>query len=125
MSANFNSITLAGNLTKDPKPLEFTSGGTQKGVFRIAVNRKYKKGTEMVEDPLFIDVEVWENLAANCHEYLKKGLPVLVSGQLRRDEWTGKDNEPHEKWYVVAHVVQFLGKKGESADDSEDSNIPF
>ena len=36
MSANFNSITLVGNLTKDPK-LEFTSGGKEKGTLRIAL----------------------------------------------------------------------------------------
>ena len=121
MSGNFNSITLMGNLTKDPK-LEFTASGKQKGLFRIAVNRKFKKGTEFVEDPLFIDVEVWEKQAENCNGRLKKGSPVLVDGQLRRDEWTGKDSEPRERWYVAAHVVQFLHSKGENPGDP---NFPF
>ena len=124
MSANFNSITLVGNLTKDPK-LEFTSAGKEKGTIRIAVNRKFKKGTELVDAPLFIDVEVWEKQATSCSEYLKKGNPVLVSGQLQRDEWTGKDNEPHEKWYVNAHVVQFLSKKSDEAPAPTDAEIPF
>ena len=121
MSGNFNSITLVGNLTKDPK-LDFTTGGKQKGAFRIAVNRKFRKGTEYVEDPLFIDVEVWEKQAEICNERLKKGSPVLVDGQLRRDEWTSKDDTPKERWYVAAHVVQFLNNKGDSPVDSE---IPF
>lgn len=124
MSANFNSITLVGNLTKDPK-LEFTSGGKEKGTLRIAVNRKFKKGTELVDAPLFIDIEIWEKPAVVCCERLKKGDPVLVSGQLQRDEWTGKDNEPHEKWYVNAHIVQFLNKKTDAAPAPTDAEIPF
>jgi|7_EtaG_2_1085326.scaffolds.fasta_scaffold12572_2 single-strand DNA-binding protein len=132
MSANFNSITLVGNLTKDPK-LEFTSGGKEKGTLRIAVNRKFKKGTELVDAPLFIDVEVWEKQATSCSDYLKMGMPVLVSGQLQRDEWTGKDNEPHEKWYVNAHVVQFLSNKPsafpkikeDEVSTPTDAEIPF
>lgn len=118
MAGNFNSITLVGHLTKDPK-LEFTTGGKQKGLFRMAVNRKYKKGTDFVEDPLFIDVEVWDKQAENCNERLQKGSPVLVDGQLRRDEWTGKDDTPKERWYVTAHVVQFLNNKSDSPVDSE------
>ena len=124
MSANFNSITLVGNLTKDPK-LEFTNMGKEKGTLRIAVNRKFRKGTEMVDAPLFIDVEVWEKQAESCKEYLKMGMPVLVHGQLQRDEWTGKDNEPHEKWYVNAHIVQFLNKKTDAAPAPTDAEIPF
>ena len=123
MSANFNSITLVGNLTKDPK-LEFTSGGKEKGTLRIAVNRKFRKGTEMVDAPLFIDVEVWEKQAESCKEYLKMGMPVLVHGQLQRDEWT-TDNEPPEKWYVNAKIVQFLCKKSDEVPAPTDAEIPF
>lgn len=108
MSINFNSLTLVGNLTEDVTT-KYLPSGSFLGLFRIAVNRKSKKNEEMIDKPLFLSVEVWDNVATNCQTYLSKGKPVLVHGRLEMEEWEKPDGEKKTKYKMTAHVVQFLG----------------
>lgn len=106
MSINFNSLTLIGNLTQDVTT-KYLPSGALLGEFRIGVNRKVKEG---VDKPLFLSIEVWNDIATNCETYLSKGQPVLVHGRLEMDEWE-KGGDKKTKYKMTAHVVQFLGRK--------------
>lgn len=72
--ASLNRVFLLGNLTRDPE-LKYTSGGQAVCDLGLAVNEKYTKDGETKESVLFIDVIVWEKLAENCVEYLKRVAP--------------------------------------------------
>jgi len=123
--ASFNKVILMGNLTRDPD-LKFTQGGSALCKLGLAVNQKYKKGDEWVEDPVFVDITVWGKQAENCAEYLKKGSPVLVDGRLNFSQWETDDGQKRSKLDVTAMSVQFLGQAQDKAESTaKTDDIPF
>lgn len=55
-------------------------------------------------------VEVWRGLADVCKNQ-KKGSKVLVEGSLRKSSWTGEDNNPKSRSYIIGDRVEFLSSK--------------
>jgi len=108
MAANLNEVFLMGNLTADPE-LKQTPRGTAVCDLRMAINDSYKAqdGT-MKEVVTYVDVEVWGRTAENCKQYLSKGRPVFVKGQLKLDQWE-QDGQKRSKLKVRGLSVQFLG----------------
>jgi single-strand DNA-binding protein len=111
MAANLNKVLLMGNLTRDPE-VKYTPKGTAVGDLSIAINDSYKAqdGT-MKETVTYVDIEVWGRQAENCKQYLTKGRPVFVEGQLRLDQWE-QEGQKRSKLKVRAMNVQFLGSPG-------------
>jgi single-strand DNA-binding protein len=97
-----NSVTLIGNLTRDPEMKE--NGGTKICQLRVAESN----GSKSKEDPVFIDVAAFGRQAETCGQYLSKGRHVAVSGRLRFREWDAKDGSRRSEHSVVADRVQFL-----------------
>ena len=87
---DLNRVFLAGRLTEDPD-LRYLPSSTAVCKMRVANNRKYKTrdGDERDEN-LFINVTAWAKSAEFCSEYMRKGTPVLVEGELRMNEWEDK-----------------------------------
>jgi len=109
MSASFNHVVLVGNLTADPD-MQYTSGGSARTKFSIAVNRRYKDSAgQLQEEVVFVPIIAWGSLAENCSNYLAKGRSVLVEGWLRIRDFVGDDGVKRKYTEVVAQNVQFLG----------------
>ncbi len=126
--ANFNQVTLVGNLTRDVE-VRFTPGGTTVGSFGLAVNERVKDGDGWKDYANFFDVVTFNKTAEACAENLGKGRQVLVAGRLRQERWE-KDGQKYSRVKVLADRVQFLGPKPEGAAKAEaapppDDDIPF
>ncbi|WPF65654.1 MULTISPECIES: single-stranded DNA-binding protein [unclassified Corynebacterium] len=83
-------ITITGNLTQDPT-LKRTESGALVCRIRLGADRRVPatNGTGWTSlDSLFIDVEMWGDLAYNTRCSVAKGMPVIVSGHLVTTEWT-------------------------------------
>jgi len=106
-----------GNLTRDPE-LRYTGGGTAVCSLSLAVNRRVKKGDRWEEEASFFDIVVFGKIAENSAEYLAKGRPVLVEGELVQRRWDDQEGRKRSKVEVVANTVQFLGGRGDSAGGS-------
>jgi single-strand DNA-binding protein len=108
MAASLNKVLLMGNLTRDPE-VKYTPKGTAVCDLGIAINDSYKAQDGTIKETVtFVDVEVWGRTAENCKQYLTKGRPVFVEGQLRLDQWE-QDGQKRSKMKVRADRVQFLG----------------
>lgn len=83
---DLNSVTLQGNLTRDPE-LKFTPTGTAIVVFGLAVNHSFKRGNEWVDEANFFDVTAFGQLAENIAESLTKGDQAIVAGRLKFESW--------------------------------------
>ena len=70
--ASENSVTLVGNLTKDPE-LRYTATGRGVASFGIAVNRRYQVNGEWQEQVSFFNVVAWGDLGENAAASLNKG----------------------------------------------------
>ena len=107
----FNSVSIAGNLTRDPD-LRVTPNGKSVASFDIAINSFHKdKAGNKVEETVFIPITVWAKQADVCAEYLKKGHPVLIGGRIRQERWEAKEGGKRSRLVVVAQVVKFLKNK--------------
>lgn len=112
MAASLNKVLLIGNLTRDPE-LKQTPRGTAVCDLGLAVNDSYKAQDGTIKEvTTFIDVEVWGRTAENCKQYLTKGRPVFIEGQLKLDTWETPQGEKKSKMRVRADRVQFLGGGG-------------
>jgi single-strand DNA-binding protein len=93
MSAG-NSITIVGNITRDPE-LRYTPSGQANVRLGVAVNRKWqdRSSGEWQEATSFFDVIAWRELAENVNESLKKGARVVVTGRLEQRTWEQEGNK--------------------------------
>jgi single-strand DNA-binding protein len=106
--ANLNKVLLIGNLTRDPE-VRYTPKGTAVGDLAIAINDSYKAQDGTVKETVtYVDIEVWGRQAETCKQYLTKGRPIFVEGQLRLDQWE-QEGQKKSKLKVRADRVQFLG----------------
>lgn len=104
----FNKVILLGNLTKDPE-IKYLPSGMPVANFSIAINEKYKKGDEWVENVNYFDIVVFSKQGESCNEYLSKGNPVLIEGKLQQRRWEAQDGTKRSKIEIVANNVVFLG----------------
>ena len=96
-----NTITISGNLTRDPE-LKFLGSGRAVADLSVAVNRKDKDGNESTS---FIDVTAWQTLAENVAESLTRGARVIVTGRLEQQTWEDKDGGKRSKLVLIADDV--------------------
>jgi single-strand DNA-binding protein len=87
-----NSITLVGNLTRDPE-LRFTTGGRGVASFGIAVSRRYQVNGEWQEQTSYFNIVAWGQLGENSAATLTKGMRVVVSGRLEQREYQNREGE--------------------------------
>src|SRR5437773_4856737 len=107
--ASYNRVILMGNLTRDPE-LRYIPSGTAVSDIGLAVNDRFKRGDQWVEEVTFVDVTMWGRTAEIANEYLSKGSPVLIEGRLKLHTWE-KDGQKHSKLKVVGERLQMLGSR--------------
>ena len=107
---NFNKVILAGNMTRDPE-LTYTANNTAICKFGLAINRKWrdKNSGENREDTCFVDCVAFGRGGEVINQYMGKGRPILIDGQLRYSQWEAQDGGKRSKLEVVVDNFQFLG----------------
>lgn len=102
-----SKVTLQGRLTRDPE-LRFTQGGTALAQFSVVTVRRVKNtssGEWEDQDVSFWDCTAFGPMAENIVESMEKGTSVIVTGNMRQESWTTKDNEKRTSWRVNADDV--------------------
>ena len=102
-----NSITIVGNLTRDPE-IRYMANGTAKAQLGIAVSRRWqnRQTNEWEERTSFFNVVVWRDMAENISDTLTKGTRVIVNGRLEQRSW---ETEQGDKRSVVEIVADEIG----------------
>jgi single-strand DNA-binding protein len=101
-----NSITLVGNVTREPE-LRYTASGQAMAKFGLAVNRRWqnRQTQEWEEQVSFFDIKSWAGLAENVAESIQRGTRVIVTGRLEQRSWETDNNEKRSKVEVVADEI--------------------
>ena len=99
-----NTITLSGNVTRDPE-LRYTTGGKAVASFGLAVNRRYQTGGEWQEHTSFFEVVAWGTLGENAAGSLAKGNRIVVSGRMDQRNWETEEGDKRSKLEVVADEI--------------------
>lgn len=99
--ASENSVTLVGNITKDPE-LRYTTGGRGVASFGLAVNRRYQVNGEWQEEASFFNVVAWADLGENAAASLHKGNRIIVTGRLQQRSYETRDGDKRNVVEVIA-----------------------
>ena len=101
-----NTVTLVGNVTRDPE-IRYTPSGQTVATFGLAVNRRWqnRQNNEWEEQTSFFDVKCWSQMAENVSESVQRGTRVIVSGRLEQRSWETDSGEKRSKVEVVADEV--------------------
>lgn len=100
-----NTITLIGNLTREPE-LKYSNNGNAYARAGIAVNRRKKQGDDWVDDVSFFDISILGSLAENAATSLSKGDRVILTGRL--EQRTVEQEDGTNRSYVGV-VVDEIG----------------
>ena len=127
-----NTITLIGNLTRDPETAT-VSNGNEVTRFSLAVQRKFKKddGTHDVD---FFNCTAWGKIGTEViAKYCKKGSKVGIRG--RMESQSKEDNGKNiTYWNAIVEDVELLSTKNEEQTTStkeqelteiQDDTLPF
>ncbi len=118
---DFNFIVVEGRLTKDPIIRDFKNNNCV-CTLTIAANSSYKsKDSSYVQEVGFFEIEVWNNAARACNQYLKKGCKIRVKGALKQRRWENQDGSKKSKVYIKAENVEFSSNVVKNGcDEKED-----
>lgn len=100
-------ITLTGNLVDDPE-LRFTPAGHAVAKFRVASTpRTFDKQAQEWKDgeTLFLSVAAWRQLGENVAETLKRGMRVIVQGQLKQRTYDDREGVKRTVYEITADEV--------------------
>lgn len=134
-----NKVILQGRLTRDPE-LRYTTSNVPVLRFSLAVQRSYApKGAERKAD--FFDLVAWRSTAEFICKYFTKGQEIIISGELRQEDWTDRNGNKRTSINVVVEDVNFCGSKpdgqrsshpetqydytGEYSEIEDDGEVPF
>lgn len=101
---NYAHCTLIGHLGRDPE-LRHTPAGDPVASFTLATSRK-RQGTE---ETTWWRCAMFGRRAETFVQYLRKGDPVLVSGEPYQRKWTDKENNERLSLEVDVRDFAFVG----------------
>ena len=104
--ANGNTVTIVGNVTRDPE-LRYTPSGQANATFGVAVNRRWmnRQTNEWEERTSFFNVVCWGDMAENVSDSVAKGTRVLVNGRLEQRSWETEQGEKRSVVEIVADEI--------------------
>lgn len=100
-----NTITVVGNITRDPE-LRYTATGRGVASFGLAVNRRYQQNGEWQEEVTFLNIVAWGDMGEHVAASLAKGNRAIVTGRL---EVRAYDDKEGVKKYVTEIIADDIG----------------
>lgn len=114
---------LHGNLTSDPEIKE-SKNGNSFTTFSVATNLNWKnKEGDKVSKTEFHRVIAFGRLGEIVGKYLKKGLPVLISGRLSNRSYLDKEGQKRYITEIVLDDFNFLARRKREVKE-EDASAP-
>lgn len=106
--SNVNTVTVSGNLTRDPESVGKDTTVVKLG---LAVNRQYKKAgdTEYTDEVSFFDITVFGNFGDLVARKLRKADRVTVQGRLKQDSWETPEGDKRSKVGIIADTIDSDG----------------
>lgn len=129
MINHLNNVLLEGVLVTKPEIVARSKEEDQSKYVlaktRLVTDRYYvdKKGESQVES-LYIDIQMWGNLAEMAVKSMDKGMTCRIVGRLKMCAWEGENGEKRRTYEIVSSHVEFKrpknGKKTEEKIVLED-----
>lgn len=114
--SGWHQTIVIGYVGKDAT-LQYTQSGVAIANFSVAVTDVWKdKSTgEKRERTTWYNVSAWKALADISSKYIRKGMQIMVTGNVTAQGYTNNAGEVRASLNLNAREIKFLGKKDESS----------
>lgn len=130
MAADINNCNFTGRLTRDSE-LKYTNSGTAVLNFSLAYTTSQGKAENRTDKSNFIECVVWGKFGESISQFLMKGDPVAVGGELEFEQWE-KDGVKRSKHKLNVRQLRMMGSKkeggytqAETTTTGVEDDIPF
>lgn len=137
----WQSISLIGNVGRDAE-MSYTPQGIAVCKFSIAVNKVYGKGENRKERTTWFRVTVWRDYAEVAAQYIRKGMRILVVGEVNATAYIDKQGKAQATLEVTCDLFKMLDRReehgstpppateptnqgGEIPESQDTSDVPF
>ena len=132
----FSQTIIIGNVGREPE-MRYTPQGVAVCDFSVAVNKVTGKGEARKEETTWFKVTVWRERAETASQFIKKGMKIMVVGEVKASAYTNKQGQPVASLELTANDFKFLDSRGDAqgargngatgdfAAAEEVSDIPF
>lgn len=115
--AGWAQTIIIGNVGRDPE-MRYLQNGTAVCSFSVAVSRRWndRNTNEQREKTVWYRVSCWRQLAETANNYVKKGMQIMVEGELEPARaYLDNSGQPAATLELTAQNMQFLGQRGDNA----------
>jgi single-strand DNA-binding protein len=121
--AGYQYTIIVGNVGRDPE-MRYTQTGVAVASFSVAVSESWtdKNANERKEKTTWFKVSAWRGLAEVVSQHVRKGMQVMVTGEVKASAYMGKDGEPQASLELTAKDFKFLGRKSDNASEAAGDN---
>ena len=122
---SINSVTISGNLTRDPELRRLDSGQAVCSL-RIAHNERRRDGAgDWFDVTHYFDVTIWSGLGEWIADNVTKGQQVVVAGRLRWREYKVDGAKRQAVDITADSIVPVARTSKAAAAPPPDDDIPF
>src|SRR5690554_5990424 len=117
--AGYQYTIIIGNVGRDPE-LRYTQSGVAVCDFSVAVSRRWtdRNTNEQREKTTWFRVSAWRQLAETVNQYVRKGMQIMVAGEVDATAFIGQDGEARATLELTARDIQFLSQRGDRTEES-------
>jgi single-strand DNA-binding protein len=115
----YQQTMIVGNVGRDPE-MRYTSSGVPVCSFSVAVNKSWtdKNSNEKRDKTTWFRVTAWRQLGETCSQYVRKGMRILIVGEIEASAYLAQDGEARANLELTARDVKFLSSRDESGGGS-------
>jgi single-strand DNA-binding protein len=108
MEKSINKVELSGFVGKNPQVLTLKNG-KQMARFSLATSSNYKNSNqEWVRDTTWHNIVVWDKVASEAVEKIKKGCFVRLNGKIVTSQFTTKDGNKQSTVEITAFEFEVI-----------------
>src|SRR5260221_4468265 len=107
----FQQVIIIGNVGRDAE-LSYTPTGIAVAKFTVAVNKVTGKGENRKEKTTWFRVTIWRERAETASNYIKKGMKIMVIGEVDSSAYTHKQGQAIATLELTANDFKFLDSRG-------------
>jgi single-strand DNA-binding protein len=113
-----NKVILLGNIGQDPD-FKYTPNGTLIARLSLATSRgKKDRNGEWQEVTTWHRVVFYGKPAETIKEYVAKGSPLYVEGELESRSWEDTEGKKHYVTEIIGHELRLIGGKKDASTGS-------
>lgn len=113
---DINSCTFTGRLTKDCESRSTLNGST---VVRFSFANNWYSANTKKEEVSYFDAVMFGKLAESLSPYLRKGVAITLSGELRQQRFVTKDGKNASREEIIVDSIKLQDRREDASPKAE------